>query len=139
MIINFASAKYKNDILSKTFRVYFSFKTFIKKSTIFIAAFPSVDFYVMYGQTEATARLSYLHPEKLKEKTGSIGQAIPGVELKVVDEFGQEQEVGKQGELIAYQRFGGGGISLSFLGHLGCNNLGLVTMPMMSAIKLRTI
>ncbi len=42
----------------------------------------------MYGQTEATARLSYLPPERAEEKRGSIGIAIPGVELRVVDELG---------------------------------------------------
>jgi acyl-CoA synthetase (AMP-forming)/AMP-acid ligase II len=34
-------------------------------------------FFVMYGQTEATARISYVPPERLAEKIGSIGQAIP--------------------------------------------------------------
>lgn len=36
------------------------------------------EFIVMYGQTEATARMSYLPYSKLKEKMGSIGKAIPG-------------------------------------------------------------
>lgn len=40
-------------------------------------------FFVMYGQTEATARMSYLPPEKLQEKTGSIGIAIPNGKLFV--------------------------------------------------------
>lgn len=40
-------------------------------------------FFVMYGQTEATARLSYLPPERLHDKPGSVGIAIPGVELQV--------------------------------------------------------
>jgi long-chain acyl-CoA synthetase len=35
-------------------------------------------FYVMYGQTEATARMAYLPPEKATEKPASIGIAIPG-------------------------------------------------------------
>ncbi|MCC8121421.1 MAG: AMP-binding protein, partial [Oscillospiraceae bacterium] len=35
-------------------------------------------FVVMYGQTEATARMSYLPYEKSLEKYGSIGIAIPG-------------------------------------------------------------
>jgi len=35
-------------------------------------------FYVMYGQTEATARIAYLHPEDVLTKTGSIGKAIKG-------------------------------------------------------------
>lgn len=34
-------------------------------------------FYVMYGQTEATARMSYLHPHYTLKKLGSIGKAIP--------------------------------------------------------------
>jgi acyl-coenzyme A synthetase/AMP-(fatty) acid ligase len=33
-------------------------------------------FYVMYGQTEATARMSYLHPSVTKSKLGSIGKPI---------------------------------------------------------------
>lgn len=35
-------------------------------------------FVVMYGQTEATARMSYLPPEQALNKVGSIGIAIPG-------------------------------------------------------------
>jgi long-subunit acyl-CoA synthetase (AMP-forming) len=34
-------------------------------------------FYVMYGQTEATARMSYLPPQYLEQKIGSIGLPIP--------------------------------------------------------------
>ena len=37
-----------------------------------------IRFIVMYGQTEATARMSYLPWESLPEKAGSIGIAIPG-------------------------------------------------------------
>jgi long-chain acyl-CoA synthetase len=42
-----------------------------------------IDFYVMYGQTEATARISFLHPDYTKIKIGSIGKAIPGGRLKI--------------------------------------------------------
>ena len=35
-------------------------------------------FYVMYGQTEATARMAFLDPSKAKTKPQSIGKAIPG-------------------------------------------------------------
>jgi long-subunit acyl-CoA synthetase (AMP-forming) len=35
-------------------------------------------FYVMYGQTEATARMSYLEPSALLTHIGSIGKAISG-------------------------------------------------------------
>ena len=37
----------------------------------------------MYGQTEATARMSYLPSEKLQEKIGSIGIPIPNGEFEV--------------------------------------------------------
>jgi acyl-CoA synthetase (AMP-forming)/AMP-acid ligase II len=67
----------------------------------FTELFPEVRFFVMYGQTEATARLSYLPPEKLPEKLGSIGKGIPGVTLKVVDEQGNDIIPGQTGEIIA--------------------------------------
>jgi acyl-coenzyme A synthetase/AMP-(fatty) acid ligase len=42
----------------------------------------------MYGQTEATARIAYLAPQMTLSKTGSIGKAIPGGELHLLDENG---------------------------------------------------
>jgi len=69
--------------------------------TEFLEAFPEIQFFVMYGQTEATARLSYLPPEMLKNKLGSLGRGIPGVELKVVDEEGCSIAPGDTGEIIA--------------------------------------
>ncbi|PWD98004.1 class I adenylate-forming enzyme family protein [Marinilabilia rubra] len=67
----------------------------------FIELFPEVKFFVMYGQTEATARLSYLPPERLTDKLGSIGKGIPDVELKVVDENEHLVKPGQVGEIIA--------------------------------------
>ena len=67
----------------------------------FRAILPEVEFYVMYGQTEAAARLSYLDPEFLPEKIGSIGKAIPGVELDVLDENNQPVKIGEIGEIVA--------------------------------------
>jgi acyl-CoA synthetase (AMP-forming)/AMP-acid ligase II len=63
--------------------------------------FPGVLFYIMYGQTEATARLSYLSPDKYEQKKGSIGKGIPGVELRVVNEQLVEITPGQTGEIIA--------------------------------------
>lgn len=57
--------------------------------------------YVMYGQTEATARLSWLPPDRAVDKAGSIGIAIPGVELRIVASDGAELPVGEVGELVA--------------------------------------
>ena len=62
---------------------------------------PGVDVYIMYGQTEATARLSCLPPELLKDKLGSVGKGLPGVELCVLDENGLPVQPGQTGEIIA--------------------------------------
>ncbi len=64
-------------------------------------ALPYAQIYVMYGQTEATARLSYLPPELLDAKMGSIGKGIPGVQLRVVDENGEQVAPGQVGEIYA--------------------------------------
>lgn len=47
------------------------------------------EFFVMYGQTEATARMSYLPPELTLKNPNSIGIAIPGGSFHLVDEQGQ--------------------------------------------------
>jgi acyl-CoA synthetase (AMP-forming)/AMP-acid ligase II len=67
-----------------------------------IDSHPLAKVYVMYGQTEATARLSYLPPELLNSKFGSIGKGIPGVTLSVVrEEDGKNVQVGEVGEITA--------------------------------------
>ena len=60
-----------------------------------------IKLYVMYGQTEASARLSWLPPNRLAEKYGSIGKGIPGVELSVRRPDGTECDVDEQGEIVA--------------------------------------
>jgi long-chain acyl-CoA synthetase len=65
------------------------------------ANLPRATFFVMYGATEATARLSYVPPARSVEKDGSIGIAIPGVELRVVDDHGQPVPRGEMGNLVA--------------------------------------
>ncbi len=62
---------------------------------------PNAHIYTMYGQTEATARLSYLPPHLLDTKLGSIGKGIPGVELRVVNEAGDPVQPGEVGEIWA--------------------------------------
>ncbi|MEJ2688670.1 MAG: AMP-binding protein [Deltaproteobacteria bacterium] len=58
-------------------------------------------FYVMYGQTEATARISFLMPEKALMKPDSIGSAIPGGRLWLRGEDGKEvKQAGQPGELV---------------------------------------
>lgn len=46
--------------------------------------------FVMYGQTEATARISFVPPERLADKVGSVGLAIPGGRLRLQDGPGSE-------------------------------------------------
>jgi len=76
-----------------------------KLAPIFIDEFrnshPEITFIVMYGQTEATARLSYLPPDLYEAKKGSMGKGIPGVELRVVNENGKNIKPGEVGEVIA--------------------------------------
>jgi long-chain acyl-CoA synthetase len=62
---------------------------------------PRVAFYVMYGATEASARLTYLDPGDLPRKLGSIGRPIPNVEIVVVKEDGTPARPGEVGELVA--------------------------------------
>ncbi len=58
-------------------------------------------FVVMYGQTEATARMAYLPWNKSIEKCGSMGIAIPGGKLWLRDEEGNSVTVSDViGELI---------------------------------------
>jgi len=78
-----------------------------------IAAIPQARIFVMYGQTEATARLSYLSPEILGEKIGSIGKGIPGVTLRVMNEEEMDVKPGEVGEIYAW----GENISPGYLGN----------------------
>jgi long-chain acyl-CoA synthetase len=65
------------------------------------AALPRTDIFLMYGQTEATARLSFLSPELVSSKPGSIGKAIPGVRLQVVTPEGTDARPHELGEIVA--------------------------------------
>jgi len=67
------------------------------------AALPKTKIFLMYGQTEATARLSYLPPDHVLTRSGSIGKAIPGVTLRVITASGKEVQPGDrhEGEIIA--------------------------------------
>lgn len=57
-------------------------------------------FFVMYGQTEATARITYVPPEKLSNKIGSIGISIPGGELKIVNDGVEINNPNEVGEIV---------------------------------------
>ncbi len=57
--------------------------------------------FIMYGATEAAARLSYLDPQRFEDKMGSIGKPIAGVEIRVLDSEGRPVPAGQPGELVA--------------------------------------
>jgi len=65
-----------------------------------MGAFPSKEIYIMYGQTEAAPRVTWLPPEKLRQKLGSIGIPVPGVEVYIVDDDGNELPAGQVGEIM---------------------------------------
>jgi acyl-CoA synthetase (AMP-forming)/AMP-acid ligase II len=61
--------------------------------------FPGARLYSMYGLTECK-RCTYLPPEELRRRPGSVGIAIPGTEAYVVDETGARADAGEVGELV---------------------------------------
>ncbi len=54
-----------------------------------ICARKNIKFFIMYGQAEATARMSYLPWEQAQKKTGSIGIPIPGGKICLEDDKGE--------------------------------------------------
>ena len=81
--------------------------TFIKE---LMEALPNSQIFIMYGQTEATARISYLPPELLVQKLGSIGKGIPGTEIEVLNSSGKPVKPGEIGEIAA----SGGNIMMGY-------------------------
>jgi len=57
-------------------------------------------FFVMYGQTEATARITYVPYERLSGKIGSIGISIPGGELKIMNDGVEVLTPKEVGEIV---------------------------------------
>lgn len=66
-------------------------------------AVPQAKLFIMYGQTEATARLSYLPPERLDDKLGSIGRGLPHARLEVLRPDGTSVAPGSDevGQIVA--------------------------------------
>ncbi len=60
-----------------------------------------IDFFVMYGQTEATARMSYMNCEDALLHPKSIGKAIPNGRFSLLDKSGQLiKDANCEGELV---------------------------------------
>jgi len=63
--------------------------------------FKNAEVFIMYGATEAAPRLSYVPPERLHEKWGSIGIPLDNVEVFVADGHGRKLAAGEEGEIVA--------------------------------------
>lgn len=63
------------------------------------AKLPDTQIFQMYGLTEAF-RSSYLPPQEIDERPGSVGKALPNVELMVVREDGTRCAPNEPGELV---------------------------------------
>lgn len=64
-------------------------------------ALPHVRLFLMYGQTEATSRLTYLPPEDIDERAGSVGRALRDVEIRICRDDGTWASHGETGEVCA--------------------------------------
>ena len=62
---------------------------------------PGTQVFIMYGQTEATARLSYLPPEISTRNLARSARESPARALRVVDENGAPVLPGQVGEIVA--------------------------------------
>jgi len=60
---------------------------------------PQARLYIMYGQTECT-RATWLPPQEIDLRRGSVGIAIPGTYAEVIDEAGEPLPAGAVGELV---------------------------------------
>ena len=66
----------------------------------FQAAQPHIKVIQGYGLTETSPMITLVEPDQAEAKMGSIGRAVPGVEVKIVDEDGKELGVDDPGEII---------------------------------------
>ncbi|HLN85908.1 MAG TPA: AMP-binding protein, partial [Candidatus Limnocylindrales bacterium] len=66
----------------------------------FQAAQPHIKVIQGFGLTEASPMITLVEPDKAEAKMGSIGRAVPRVEVKIVDENDQEVPLGEAGEII---------------------------------------
>jgi acyl-coenzyme A synthetase/AMP-(fatty) acid ligase len=75
--------------------------------------------YVMYGQTEATARMSYVPPHKLRDKIDSIGISVSGGALEVLSDVGVALSPHERGEIV----YTGPNVSLGYAEKISDLNL----------------
>ena len=88
----------------------------------------NIKFYIMYGQTEATARISYLPPEDINRKLGSIGRSIPGGKLWIED---INSEIIENSNVVGELVYSGENVSMGYANsikdmELGYDNSGIL-------------
>ena len=66
----------------------------------FHAALPHIKVIQGYGLTETSPMITLVEPDQAEAKMGSIGRAVPGVEVKIVDDSGKDLGVDEPGEII---------------------------------------
>lgn len=66
----------------------------------FQAAQPHIKVIQGYGMTETSPMITLVEPAQAESKMGSIGRAVPAVEVKIVDENDQEVGIDEPGEII---------------------------------------
>jgi len=65
-----------------------------------IEAFNPAKLFIMYGATELSPRLTWLPPERLEEKLGSIGIPVPNADAFIADEQGNRLPPHREGEIV---------------------------------------
>lgn len=80
-----------------------------------------IKFFVMYGQTEATARMSCLPYNKVFEKAGSIGLAIPNGSFYLID---NDSCVIEEPDIIGELMYKGPNVSMGYAYNINDLNLG---------------
>jgi long-chain acyl-CoA synthetase len=60
---------------------------------------PNIDLVIMYGQTEASSRISYLPARYLNSKTGSVGLGLEGIAITIENNNGLQCKPGVKGEI----------------------------------------
>ncbi|MCP4745251.1 MAG: AMP-binding protein [Desulfobacteraceae bacterium] len=63
------------------------------------AMLPNVDVFAMYGLTECK-RVSYLPPDQIDIRPGSVGRGMPNIEVYIIDNEGRRVPAGVIGELV---------------------------------------
>lgn len=75
-----------------------------------LSAHPDKKLYLMYGQTEASPRITILDAAKALLKPLSVGSPLPGVRIDIRDEEGRPVETGAEGEVVV----AGAGVMLGY-------------------------